>query len=77
MRNKHQELCANKFSHLIIYIFGRLVFGFLFPGKESHRSDFSCATFHSPELSKGISGVFVIANTSKQPKAAWGLGNRP
>ena len=61
---------AGKYVHQVVphcCFFRQLVFGFLFSGKHSQRSDFLCASFKSPGLTEGI-WVFKYVKINKKLK---------
>ena len=44
----------------ILMFFGQIYFGLLFPDEDSQRSEFLRASFHSLEVSKGISSIQIF-----------------
>ena len=44
----------------ILMFFGQVYFGLLFPDEDSQRSEILCASFHSLEVSKGMSSIQIF-----------------
>ena len=44
----------------ILMFFGQVYFGLLFPDEDPQRSEFLHASFHSLEVSKGISSIQIF-----------------